>query len=248
METILIVAEGVKAESEIIDNIKKVFFDNKIIIKILYGTCIYDFYKKKKISGDDFETIEVLRELSDENKKILKDIKRNQVSSIFLFFDQDSHATNYSKNKLIEMLDFFDDEYEQGKLFISYPMVEAIRDINNLNEIYEKNMCYWNVKENKKYKKYASNIIRSISYISIYENYDINIWKIICRYNWIKANFLINNIFLLPCYDELVNFSQKLIFTKEYILMENSKIITLSAFPFFLVYYFNKRFIENNFY
>lgn len=248
METILVVAEGVKAESKIIDNIKKVFLDNKVIIKILYGTSIYGFYKKKKSYGDDFETVEVLREMSDKNRNDLKNIKRHHISSIFLFFDQDSHTTNYSKDKLEEMLNFFDDEYEQGKLFISYPMVESIRDISNLDEKYTEDMCIWDINKNKKYKEYASKTIKNISHMSVYENYDINIWRIISRYNWIKANLLINNIFSLPCYDELINFSQKMIFIKEYILMENGKVITLNAFPFFLVYYFNKQFIENNFY
>lgn len=59
-EIILVVAEGLKSESQIIDNLKKVFFSNKVVIKILYGTSIYSFYKKKKLYGDDFETIEVL--------------------------------------------------------------------------------------------------------------------------------------------------------------------------------------------
>lgn len=244
-EIILIVAEGFKSESQIIDNLKSVFFSNKVIIKILYGTSIYSFYKKKKLYGDDFETIEVLREMSDENKKILKGIKRRNVSSVFLFFDQDSHATNYSEAHLEEMLNFFDDEFENGKLFISYPMVEAIRDIDNLDEHYLKEECYWDINNNLEYKKYASEKIRNISFMSLYSGYDYKIWGIINRYNWTKTNLLLNDKFILPVYDELMRFTQKSIFEKQYLLIERyNKVITLSAFSLFISYYLKRADIE----
>ena len=51
------------------------------------------------------------------------------------FFDYDIHNQDKSKsldrnelnNQLSKLLDFFDDETGQGKLFINYPMVESIR-------------------------------------------------------------------------------------------------------------------------
>ena len=146
------------------------------------------------------------------------------------------------------MLDFFDNEYENGKLFISYPMVEALRDINNLDEQYNQNDCYYKVNKYREYKAYASNVIRNISHLSVYANYTFDIWRILSRYNWIKGSLLIDENFNLPSYDNLNRFSQKLIFDKQYELInKTNKIIILSAFSFFISYYFKRSFIEEEF-
>lgn len=250
METILIIVEGAQAEPKIIDNIKKIFLSDKIIVKILYGTSIYHLYKKIK-KDEDMDIIEILKEMSNTNKNILKNISRRYVSSVFLFFDQDSHASNSSESKLKELLEYFDNENDKGKLYVSYPMVEALRDINNLS--YELvNQCdfYWNTIENINYKSYATNKIRSISFLSVYQNYTIDIWNIINKFNWTKANLLINKKFDLPSYNELITFTQERIYLEQLKLMNASndkntkKIITLSAFSFFIANYLKREIIE----
>ena len=52
MEVILVIAEGAKAESLIIDNLKKVLFNKQVIIKVIFGTSIYNFYQRKKRYGE----------------------------------------------------------------------------------------------------------------------------------------------------------------------------------------------------
>ncbi|WP_294707303.1 hypothetical protein [uncultured Fusobacterium sp.] len=248
MEVILVIAEGAKAESLIIDNLKKVLFNKQVIIKVIFGTSIYTFYQRKKKYGEFFEPVEILREMSEKNREILNGINRRDISSVFLFFDHDIHSSNYSKEALKEMLDFFDNEYENGKLFISYPMVEALRDISNLDEQYNQNECYYEINKYREYKAHASNVIRNISHLSVYANYNFDIWRILSRYNWIKGNLLIDQNFNLPSYDNLNRFSQKLIFDKQYELIDKTnKIIILSAFSFFIFYYFKRSFIEEKF-
>ena len=242
METILFIVEGAKAESKVIDNIKQFFLSDKIVIKILYGTSIYHLYKK--ISEDeDFDIVEILREMSSKNREILKGIKRRYITSIFLFFDQDSHTTNASEKALGELIKFFDNEMERGQLYVSYPMVEALRDIDNLDEKYEESLCLWNIENNLKYKAHASNKIRDVSFLSVYEEYDDNIWEILNRYNWLKGNFLINDLFDLPDYNKLIGFTQEVIYEKQCRRKEN--IVVLSAFPFFIANYLKKEKIIN---
>ena len=57
---------------------------------------------------------------------------REDFSEGYLFFDYDGHQKNLSKydekDALEQMLMSFDNETENGKLYISYPMVEALRD------------------------------------------------------------------------------------------------------------------------
>lgn len=83
---------------------------------------------------DEFDTdiIEVLREEHEELKEQLEGINRDDFSEVYLFFDYDGHQNNLSEDDdsdvLEQMLKSFDNETENGKLYISYPMVEALRD------------------------------------------------------------------------------------------------------------------------
>ena len=84
------------------------------------------------------DIIEVLRESSKELQKLLEGLSREDFSEVFLFFDYDAHQTNLGnadgQDALKQMLESFDNETENGKLYVSYPMVEALRD-------YEPNVC-----------------------------------------------------------------------------------------------------------
>lgn len=242
METILFIVEGAKEESKIVESIKRIFLGDKIVIKILYGTSVYKLYEKIR-EDEDFDILEILREMSAVNKEILNGVKRRDVTSVFLFFDQDCHATNASEEKLAKLINFFNNETENGKLYISYPMAEALRTIDNLEERYLQEQCFWNTVNNTQYKRYVSELTREISHISVYVNYDIKIWKILNRYNWRKANLLINNDFSLPDYKKLLGFNQSVIYEKQCKMMKiknenNGKnIVILSAFPFFISEY-----------
>ena len=65
--------------------------------------------------------------MSDSDEDIWGELKVSDFSQVFLFFDCDCHDSSASDDKLKKMLDFFDNETENGKLYISYPMIEAIR-------------------------------------------------------------------------------------------------------------------------
>ena len=86
----------------------------------------------KKLEADDFETdiIEVLRESSKELQKLLEGLSREDFSEVFLFFDYDAHQTNLGnadgQDALKQMLESFDNETENGKLYVSYPMVTCL--------------------------------------------------------------------------------------------------------------------------
>lgn len=85
--------------------------------------------------SDDFNTdiIELLRELNKDIDKQLGGLCRNDFSEVYLFFDYDVQQENIRKelaaDALVQMLNTFNNETDLGKLYISYPMVEALRDI-----------------------------------------------------------------------------------------------------------------------
>ena len=128
------VVEGEAREPLIIDNISKVFFShgNFKIITLPASENIYMLWKKLKADDFDTDIIEVLRESNDDIGKQLDGLSRDDFSEVFLFFDYDMHQTNLAKDAdtdvVKQMLESFDNETENGKLYISYPMVEALRD------------------------------------------------------------------------------------------------------------------------
>ena len=128
------IVEGEAREPLIIDNISKVFFShgNIKIITVSAGENIYMLWKKLKADDFDTDIIEVLRESNDDISKQLDGLSRDDFSEVYLFFDYDMHQTNLGKeddaDAVKQMLESFNNETENGKLYISYPMVEALRD------------------------------------------------------------------------------------------------------------------------
>lgn len=68
------------------------------------------------------------------------ELSKEAFSQIYLIFDFDPHYEKYSDDDIREMLQFFDNETENGKLYINYPMFEAtfyIDDFENPKRLYE---------------------------------------------------------------------------------------------------------------
>ncbi len=229
-ETILLIFEGRKTEPQIFKNIRDKFFGNdpKSILQAVYGTDIYQLWND--IKDDKYlDILEVLRELSPENSKALDGIGIDDISQVFLFFDYDGHAVNASDEIIKNMLNHFNEETENGKLYISYPMVEALKDVNNTT-LFKDNAVP--AKENIGYKKIVGD---STKYMHI-NNISRNDWNDIIKLNLSKANFIINHDYSFP----ENNISQNLIFEAQlkYFIEPRSKVSVLSSFPFYISEYF----------
>ena len=137
----LIIVEGEVREKDIFESVEQFFF-NKEKLKYINLPAKQNIYMLWNIlNKDEFQTdmVEILRENVDVAKELLKGITRNDIDEIFLFFDFDIHQDNIPKSVLKELsvddiikqlLGVFNNETEFGKLYISYPMIEAVRDLN----------------------------------------------------------------------------------------------------------------------
>ncbi len=236
------IVEGEAREPQIIDNISKVFFahGNFKIITLPAGQNIYMLWKKLK--EDDFETdlIEVLREGSDEIKEQLADLSRDDFSEVYLFFDYDTHQKNLSKEEdtdaVAQMLASFDNETDNGKLYISYPMVEALRDYKT-GECGDRVSCYVSARDMKNYK----NISAQRSQYPQFRGYDYDIWKDIIDIFAMRISCLFGFAETLKYdqYSELVSPSE--IYSLEAKKTPVQGVFVLSAFPEFLVDYYGTR-------
>lgn len=234
------IVEGEAREVEIIEKIKEIFFKNTKfeIITLPAGQNVYMLWKKMK--EDDFETdiIEVLRESNEKIRKSIEGYSRNDFSEVYLFFDYDAHQRNMIKEAdegiIEEMLQSFSNETENGKLYISYPMVEALRDFNEGDE---KNRSEW-FYEMADYAEYKNFSARRKCNIDV-RKYSFEIWKLIMREFIAKVSFLCSKEGEIDYKEYRDRVTPELIYLKEKEFRE--KVLILSAFPEFLLDYFTER-------
>ncbi len=129
---ILFVCEGAKTERLFLQAIAYLFplCCPKERVICYFGSDIYSLYNTLHADPDkDLLALLQEREQGNEDHEI-HGLSPDDVAQIYLFFDYDfqtSRGTLEDNNRKVEkMLQFFDNETEHGKLFISYPMVEAL--------------------------------------------------------------------------------------------------------------------------
>ena len=267
---ILFVFEG-KADKTYFEAIKRLFFPAKSeTFLCTYNSNIYSLYTKLK-SHDalkemlEVDTVSVLKEiLLEKGDETLKDIREDEVSEIYLFFDYDfqenSRTLEENNSRLSELLGYFTDETGRGKLYINYPMVESLR---YTKELPDNNYWQYTVtrqrcqEENFKHQVHEFSFYKSnLEYLvltikpadddaKIQQKADTakTNWLHLVTMNTSKANYICNDKNDLP--DEVNN--QQDIFDSQlskYVNTEECKVAILNAFPIFLFDYFGKKIVS----
>jgi len=228
-DIILLVFEGERTEPMIFDNLKKTFFGSETnsIIHATYNAEIYQLWKR--VRDDEFlDLIELLRERDGRNRTRLEGIERDHVSQIFLFFDYEGHATGATDEKIEKMLVHFDEETENGKLYISYPMVEAFKDTTP--DFRNHTVPAKHNRDNYKGQVAKSTVYQDPRKITLTN------WKTIISENLKKGNFIVTRSYAPSASPP----SQNIIFEGQltnYIRPQN-QVAVLSGIPFFIVEYF----------
>jgi hypothetical protein len=261
---ILFVFEGENTEKIIVNSLENHFLKRNMIgntiIKCAFAAEIYQLYRKIE-EDTDFDTFNLIKERSSNNRELLKEYSREDFAEIYLFFDYDAHASlagskdqygnpvKSGDQKLIDMLTLFDNETEKGKLYISYPMVEALRHIKDYNTFYEltvkcKGKNCQNIDDCKKKEdclgeqNYREKLSKeSIPQLCNINGYTNETWKQLIKVHLLKMNYIVNNIFEFPevIEPQLDIFSKQL---EKYINMPCPMVSVLSAFPVFIHDYF----------
>ena len=82
---------------------------------------------------DDPETLDLLQVLKEHEKdEERKKIFEERYSDILLIFDLDPQDRLYSAEKIQQMLEYFNESSENGKLYINYPMVESFYHMKSI--------------------------------------------------------------------------------------------------------------------
>ena len=266
---IAFIYEGVSAEDKLLANMQNVYFSEFSDVYIFNLPADGNIYMLwKKLIEDEFETnvIDVLKEMSAEAKERIEKagVQASQFSEVYLFFDYDGHAAQFAeetikqadelcknlgmkeiKNKrdlLERMLDVFDNETEQGKLYVSYPMVESIKEISVGNVAY--NRLYLMLDEIQDYKS-------SLKAHSDYENYlsiTKDMWTIACKASLKRASLIVRNTEQCT-YEQFIKYVTQLEIyhaEKQYYINNPSGyyLAILNSIPLFLLEYFDESFYE----
>ena len=269
---ILFIFEG-KDDKTYFESIKRLFFPEKSeTFLCTYNSNIYSLYTKLKdhdaLNGKlEVDTVSVFKEiLTEKGDNTLKDIRADEVSEIYLFFDYDfqekSRTLEENNKRLSEMLDYFADETSNGKLYINYPMVESLRYTKELpdNDYWSYTVTRQKCQEDNfkhqvhEFSFYKSNLEYLVLTIKpaddetkIQQKADTakTNWLHLVTMNTSKANYICNDKNELP---EEVN-SQKEIYDNQltkYVDTEECKVAILNAFPIFLFDYFGKKIVSGS--
>ena len=241
---VAVIAEGSKTEKKYWNSMCRLFFHEDPAVFIMLPTSgnLYMLWKQLTEDGNYTDILEIVRERTKVGKEALSGKTRDDFAEIYLFFDYDPHQNNLGEKDeapevvLQKMTDTFNNETEQGKLYISYPMCEALRDIKDMSCIPFTD-CYLSAEQIGKYKDKTGkpNKYSNIGDFTI-ETWEMMIWiflkRCMCLFDieyepstaikWFKKNI-----------------TPRIIFDKEQTLFNTKEqVFVLSAFPEFLLDYY----------
>lgn len=125
---ILFVFEGLKAEPTVFGSLEKLFLSGEEVRMVKCSHDLPTLYKRLK--SNDFDLFRSLP-LTENGIDVPDGIRLDTMfSQIFLFFDYDFQNRIGLENVntiLEEMLGFFDNETDNGKLYVNYPMIESLK-------------------------------------------------------------------------------------------------------------------------
>lgn len=227
-EYILFVFEGEKTEQSIVNSFTPYFIsdDKRVIIYSAYKTDIYKLYME--VFDDEFlDVFEILKE-KNEN---LKELDRQNFSQIYLFFDYDGHAHHASDDKINNLLSFFDEETDHGKLFISYPMVESIKNISDRNDFIN---TTFKIDKFTNYKQHVAEVSdKKLIHFNLYSK---ETWCDLIRIHCEKANFIVSDELEFP--SKRIEQSDVFLKQKEKHIDTNNEVSIVSAFPLMILDYY----------
>lgn len=233
---ILFIYEGERTEPKISKSMQQHIFANQVnvVVEAVFKGEIYQLYNK--LDKDPY--LDIFSLLKERDNNTLEGYSSDDFVEIYLFFDYDGHSTIAADGKLVDLLNLFDNETLNGKLYISYPMVEALKHIT---EDVPNDFCHTSVrsKMNISYKNLVANSCNNkLKKIS---NYNLDTWKFLIDLHLKKANLITEGCFSFPT--KLI--SQKELFNSQLkqFITPKSQVGVVSAFPLFIHDYYGNEYI-----
>lgn len=237
-KSILCVVEGEVSEVKILNKINQEYIGENIEF-VPIRTNIYHFYHAylKYYDNEIDNNNETFLFLQEYDKSgVIKHKKRRDFLAIYLFMDLDRHeplAQDYL-NCLPAMLSIFNNHSENGKLYISYPIVEAFQ-----HPILGKETSL--IELGSQYKTYINqNRLKEFSGIKFISKENLNLSFIA----YIKQmNYLLSDVFNFPQDYQIDDWSQSNVYANQLskYIEPNNEVLVLSPFALFLLEYLGEK-------
>lgn len=162
---ILVLVEGEKTDYKLMDRLLRVYGINDSHEIVSYNTNIYTLYNQMFRSGDpaSVDILQVLKEHERDEEK--KRIFNNRYSDVLLIFDLDPHDPAFAADKILEMVMFFVESSDMGKLYLNYPMVESFYHMKDIpDNAYNSYTVTLDELRNHKYKERVNRENRNHDY------------------------------------------------------------------------------------
>lgn len=243
---ILFVFEGGKAEPAIFESIGRLFLSGEELRTVVCGFDLPTLYSRLKNNGEDlFRSLPL-----SENGIVVPDGKRLDTlfSQIFLFFDYDfQNRMGLDKlNEILkEMLEFFSDETENGKLYVNYPMVESLKytkelpDSHYFEYVATRQECV-DHKFKEKAEQFAYPQAKAYRFIDLSKTKQAEVhsnWDNLRLQNVMKANYLLTGNNEMPENKSSVNQSALFLAQKTKYVAPKNQVSILNSFPLFIFDY-----------
>lgn len=242
----LFIVEGESRDLRFAKEMKRCFMRSDGEMRVVFlpaGQNIYMLYRR--LAADDFETdvVEVLRESVPAAAKCLEGVSRDSVDQVYLFFDYDPHQNNVAGEDadllLKAMVGEFNNENESGKLYVSYPMVEALYDYR-AGQCQSFSGCFVRATDIPAYKQISGEGNPNASKRMGFEQ-----WKDVIGNFVLRCECLLGlDSMTFELYRQKVT-AETLLCEESRLLQEEGRVFVLSAFPEFLLDYFGSKFFNS---
>ncbi len=244
MKNILFIVEGKNGEKQLFDVIQRLFLkkEKNDFYCVPYCTNIYTMYKEI-LEDPDLEIVELVREkaLKEKNMELYQILSSKKFPEVYLVFDLDPQDRGFSVSKVEEMIQFFDDETNHGKIYINYPMFESFKHFKSIPDSdfnsYEflVSRCHKNG-----YKRYID------KYSSVGDLSKLNREKylIIMKQMMNKYEYLLNCDISTSKEEYNLNFSQEKLLKYMKSKLKKGKVSVINTFCLWPIEYFNSNFFK----
>ena len=247
-----VIYEGERTEASLFNNIEEKIFKDKSNITLIHFPAAENIHMLFQRIAQELQAtpyldiIEMMREHSKTAAEKLQGLCRDNFEGIYLFFDFDPQDSNYNEENLKLLFEIFDNETVNGKLYISYPMIEAIRDLKFNDSC--RRRCSYQLSSEMTYKKTVSDMTE----FTDFGLYDFDKWKLIFQHAVRKANCIVFETDLANCgasyiLPEREIFIEKVTQSAIYRaqlnkFVANKEVAVLSSVPLFLLEYKCRKF------
>ena len=268
---ILFIVEGASLEPEIIERMISVYEVNGEITSVCTNIhALYQILKKDDGFSDIISVLKELfiAEIKSLESGVLKKGQRKQLNRVkadleklngkfayrYLVFDSELHhgengvslprekQIEKNCNKLKNMLEFFNNESDQGKLYVNYPMMESYRDCDAFfDEGYQDRMVALDVLFDGKYKEQVGK--RKLSKVHT-DKIDKEDFDQLIRMNVFKLNRISTENWMQMDYDDFLVYSeqQSILRAEQNFMAKENAIAVLNTLLFFTLDYYGRSF------